>query len=374
MKAQTVIVVIITAILIGTVPMTVSGDDWPDAEAAQCTSETEIIGEGSYSGTFDARGETDTYKLDLSSGGPVNVDFSTESSYPEITYGSEAITIDNADENADPRAVRGGWRVTYNGDGATASWRIYPEEDTVVCVRMSIPSDATFPIDWSLDLDGELATPTPTPESTPTPEDSGGVAEVSLPSQDSTGTQVIVNSAVVSEGGYIALHKGSAAGPVVGHSGYLEAGSHREIMIPVDQPLSRGEHTIVAMPHLDTDDNMEYNFPSADEPYTSAGDPVTDSATVTSFNEDTPTPTATPTPTPTPTIEPTQQQPTDTEDALQDTDGDGVIDSEDYAPRDPDVQRKSDVITTTGGSGPGFGFGITVLSALIVGVLTRQRS
>jgi len=29
---------------------------------------------------------------------------------------------------------------------------------------------------------------------------------------------------------------------------------------------------------------------------------------------------------------------------IQDSDGDGVIDSEDYAPRDPDVQERSDVV------------------------------
>lgn len=34
------------------------------------------------------------------------------------------------------------------------------------------------------------------------------------------------------------------------------------------------------------------------------------------------------------------------DDVIRDTDGDGVIDSEDYAPRDPDVQEKSDLVTT----------------------------
>jgi hypothetical protein len=33
---------------------------------------------------------------------------------------------------------------------------------------------------------------------------------------------------------------------------------------------------------------------------------------------------------------------------IQDTDGDGVIDSKDYAPRDPDVQRKSDIERSAG--------------------------
>jgi len=32
---------------------------------------------------------------------------------------------------------------------------------------------------------------------------------------------------------------------------------------------------------------------------------------------------------------------------IQDSDGDGVIDSEDYAPRDPDVQERSDVVRAT---------------------------
>jgi PBP1b-binding outer membrane lipoprotein LpoB len=32
---------------------------------------------------------------------------------------------------------------------------------------------------------------------------------------------------------------------------------------------------------------------------------------------------------------------------IKDTDGDGVIDSEDYAPRDPEVQEKSDVTQPT---------------------------
>jgi len=35
------------------------------------------------------------------------------------------------------------------------------------------------------------------------------------------------------------------------------------------------------------------------------------------------------------------------ENEIQDSDGDGVIDSEDYAPNDPDVQEKSDIINTT---------------------------
>jgi len=45
--------------------------------------------------------------------------------------------------------------------------------------------------------------------------------------------------------------------------------------------------------------------------------------------------------------------PTPTDDPIQDSDGDGVIDSEDYAPRDPDVQEKSDLTSTETGTDPG---------------------
>ena len=108
----------------------------------------------------------------------------------------------------------------------------------------------------------------------------------------------------------------------------------------------------------------------------------------------TPTPTATATPTPTPTPEPTdsptptetrtrtetrtdartrtdttsssrqQTTPTATEgEEIRDSDGDGMIDAEDYAPQDPEVQQKSDLGQTSGSDGPGFGF----LSAVVAG-------
>jgi len=54
---------------------------------------------------------------------------------------------------------------------------------------------------------------------------------------------------------------------------------------------------------------------------------------------------------------------------LQDSDGDGVIDSEDYAPEDPDVQEKSDLQTS--GGGPGFGFGVASAAAILTGLVAR---
>lgn len=95
----------------------------------------------------------------------------------------------------------------------------------------------------------------------------------------------------------------------------------------------------------------------------------------------TPTPT-TETPTPT-TVETTTSATTEetlttttrtTEAAttLQDSDGDGVIDSEDYAPDDPDVQEKSDI--QSDGSIPGFGVGSAVVAMLLTALLVSRRS
>lgn len=102
----------------------------------------------------------------------------------------------------------------------------------------------------------------------------------------------------------------------------------------------------------------------------------TDSTTVT-VETPTPTPTDTPTatptatPTPTPTATPT---PTRTKIPVQDTDGDGVVDSEDYAPRDPEVRFKSDIEEDTGGGMPGFS-PVTALASLgvVVAVLMVIR-
>lgn len=59
-----------------------------------------------------------------------------------------------------------------------------------------------------------------------------------------------------------------------------------------------------------------------------------------------------------------------TENDVKDTDGDGVIDSEDYAPRDPDIQRKEDLEQNDQNSGTSSqipGFGLAVGSVAISG-------
>lgn len=103
------------------------------------------------------------------------------------------------------------------------------------------------------------------------------------------------------------------------------------------------------------------------------GDMSTPTPTPTSTPTETPTPTLTPTPTPSPT-------PTATPTSVQtgtpiDTDGDGVPDENDYAPKDPEVQEKSDLQSTPtpGSSGPGFGI-TAVLLGLVIAALVSLRS
>lgn len=112
------------------------------------------------------------------------------------------------------------------------------------------------------------------------------------------------------------------------------------------------------------------------------------------FQESTPEPTETPTPSPTPTLTPTESptptptptasptesptlSPTETEvtsgsdestEDTEDSDGDGIINANDYAPDDPEVQEKSDLVGSSGGDGPGFTLS-GALVALIAGVI-----
>lgn len=114
----------------------------------------------------------------------------------------------------------------------------------------------------------------------------------------------------------------------------------------------------------------------------------------TNIDKSTPTPTPSPTsePTATPTPESggesrddssrpedeTNSTPTATstpaqeEDDIQDSDGDGVIDSEDYAPNDPEVQEKSDLQSNT--RVPGFGFGSALLAVILAGIINMIRN
>ena len=102
-------------------------------------------------------------------------------------------------------------------------------------------------------------------------------ASVTFGDQDSDGSSVVVQSATLSDGGYLVIHDESGA--VLGHSAHLDAGEHSNVEITLDSSIS-SDQTLIAMAHTD-DGDQEYEFPDADGPYTTDGKPVTDPATIT---------------------------------------------------------------------------------------------
>jgi uncharacterized surface protein with fasciclin (FAS1) repeats len=100
-----------------------------------------------------------------------------------------------------------------------------------------------------------------------------------------TTDSVTVAGAYLPEGGFVVLHDSTALadqGPipsVVGVSDYLEAGIHTDVRVEVDGGVS-ATTTIGAMPHVDSNGNESYDFPSEDGPYIKDGDPVLDFADI----------------------------------------------------------------------------------------------
>jgi len=130
-------------------------------------------------------------------------------------------------------------------------------------------------------------------------EDDDETASVSFEEQESDGESVEVASATLPDGGFVAIHDstlldGEVIDSVVGVSEYLESGDHEDVSVDLyegvpgaefDQDGLTEDETLIAMPHLDTNDNEEYDFVesegSDDGPYTEDEEPVIDDAEVT---------------------------------------------------------------------------------------------
>jgi len=115
-------------------------------------------------------------------------------------------------------------------------------------------------------------------------------ASVSISDQSSDGSTVTVDSATLSQGGFVTIHDGTlldgeVIGSVRGTSDYLGAGSHEDVEVSLDDPYG-SDGTAVAMAHFDSNDNEGYDFVDTeggeDGPYvTDGGDPVLDNAALT---------------------------------------------------------------------------------------------
>jgi len=120
-------------------------------------------------------------------------------------------------------------------------------------------------------------------------------ATVSISDQSSDGSAVTVDNVTMSQGGFVTIHDGTLLdGEVInsvrGTSDYLEAGSHSDVEVSLDDPYEE-DGTAIAMPHQDTNGNEAYDFVTeegdADGPYTEDGDPVLDDAALTVEDMDT---------------------------------------------------------------------------------------
>ncbi|QIB75824.1 PGF-CTERM sorting domain-containing protein [Halogeometricum borinquense] len=114
-------------------------------------------------------------------------------------------------------------------------------------------------------------------------------ASVSFAAQSSGGSTVVVENVTLPDGGFVTIHDASVAdgnvlGSVVGSSAYLDAGTHENVTVHLDEPLSESG-AFVAMPHRDTDGDRVYDFVAdngeTDGPYTADGSAVISQANVT---------------------------------------------------------------------------------------------
>jgi PGF-CTERM protein len=97
-------------------------------------------------------------------------------------------------------------------------------------------------------------------------------ATLSASAQPTDGESVVVDRVELSQPGFVVVHdetlasEGDAVGSVVGASDRLSAGVHEDVRVTLDESVDA--QTVVAMAHVDSDDDGAYEFPDADGPFT----------------------------------------------------------------------------------------------------------
>jgi flagellar protein FlaJ len=109
------------------------------------------------------------------------------------------------------------------------------------------------------------------------------VATVTFTDQTMGGDSVVVDSVSMSNGGFVVVHQQNSDGEVIGHSRYLEAGTHRDVRVRLQRTYA-DEMTLFAVTYLDSNGNGEFDPPpgeTADTVYRASDSRVFDRATVT---------------------------------------------------------------------------------------------
>lgn len=215
-------------------------------------------------------------------------------------------------------------------------------------------------------------------------------ANVSMADQETTGESVTVDSASLSDPGFVVVLNESGRNPdAVRGATYLGAGTHRDVEVPLDPPVT-GDEELAVQVHLDTDGDRRFGYDGdrVDRPFEDRdGDLLaTDAALVTTAGSDegtnttgtaTATPTATETTpvtvdvsggngtngssdtptTDTPTDTATEENPEGTDDDSDGGDGFGTVTTDE----------------TEGSDGDGAGFGPLAGLAALVGTAFLAR-
>ncbi|NLV12074.1 DUF7282 domain-containing protein [Haloarcula argentinensis] len=250
-----------------------------------------------------------------------------------VAPGTELEVEMESESEANPFVIRPEVDVATDGTyTATADFSDYSAGANFTVETLDVDGDA----DFTDEEDGRIV--------------EAGTASVSISDQESTGSEVVVDSAQLSDGGFIAIHAGNASGDVVGNSEYLGAGSHEDVTITLDEPMDE-DFTAVAMPHRDTNGNEAYDFPGDDSPYTSNDSAVTDSANVTIVEEQTEAPD------------------TETETEAPDTE----TETEEQTEETTTMDSGTDEVETTEQTGPGFTAALALIALVAAALLAVRR-
>ena len=103
---------------------------------------------------------------------------------------------------------------------------------------------------------------------------SSPVASLSLLDTASAGESVEIDSATLSDGGFVAVYdeRGPERGELLGYSGYLEPGTHSDVVVPLQNGEITETTNVVVVAHQDTNDNEQFDFDPPYQPVTSQTD------------------------------------------------------------------------------------------------------
>jgi len=109
---------------------------------------------------------------------------------------------------------------------------------------------------------------------------SSPVASLSVLDTTSTGGEIQIEGASLSEGGYVAVYEDGLDGELLGHTEYLPAGSHSNIRIPLQNGEIRDTTELRIVAHRETNGNNVFDFllpyvpeeSQVDRPYSTISD------------------------------------------------------------------------------------------------------